>query len=246
MHERTFLEFFAGIGLIHWAVKARGWRCVFANDLDPAKQQIYADNFGCEAYVLKDVHKLDADEVPSATLATAGFPCTDLSLAGDRKGLRGKQSGAFWGFTRTLEKMGNRRPPLILIENVPGFISSHKGSDFRDAIEELNRLGYRCDPFIVNATHFVPQSRRRLFIVGALEVLGVMRPLSEALLHSESELRPPLLRQFIEQNRDLKWSLQFLPRPPERRQDCWKSSKSRPVTIPFGGTRKESNICWPR
>ena len=214
-YERTFLEFFAGIGLIHWALHNRGWRCLFANDLDPAKQQIYADNFSCESYVLKDVHELDADEVPSAALATAGFPCTDLSLAGDRKGLRGKQSGAFWGFTGILEKMGDRRPPLILIENVPGFISSHGGSDFRAAISELNRLGYRCDPFIVDATHFVPQSRRRLFVVGALDALGVMTPLSEALLHSESELRPPLLRKFIEQHRDLKWSLRFLPRPPE-------------------------------
>jgi DNA (cytosine-5)-methyltransferase 1 len=78
-------------------------------------------------YVLDDIHKLSADSVPTVTLATASFPCNDLSLAGMRKGLAGKESSAYWGFVRILDEMGDRRPPFVLLENVAGFLTSHEG-----------------------------------------------------------------------------------------------------------------------
>ena len=65
--------------------------------------------------------------------------------------------------------MGKRRAAwLVLLENVTGFLTSHGGKDFRVAMLELNRLGYGVDPFIIDALHFVPQSRPRLFVVGEL------------------------------------------------------------------------------
>ena len=215
--ERTFLEFFAGIGLIRWALQRKGWQCVFSNDIDERKRAIYQENFGDDNFILADVNQLKAHQIPGALLATAGFPCTDLSLAGARRGLKGSESSAFWGFTKTLDHMGGRRPPLILIENVPGFLTSHSGRDFRAAVAELNRLGYRCDAFMVDASHFVPQSRVRLFIVGALSKPEVMIPLSETILYAESECRPPILTRTIDANRDLKWSLQPLPSLPVNR-----------------------------
>ena len=212
--QKTFVEFFAGIGLIRWALEREGWRCLFANDIDESKRITYAANFPAGHYVVGDVGELDVAQVPSALLATAGFPCTDLSLAGAREGLRGSESGSFWGFTQVLESMGEKRPPLVLIENVPGFLTSHKGADFRAAVQELNRLGYRCDPFLIDASRFVPQSRVRLFIVGALDRFSLMTPFSESVLFSQESHRSRALANAILRNTDLKWSIKSLPSLP--------------------------------
>ena len=206
--QKTFLEFFAGIGLIRWALEREDWQCLFANDIDGSKRITYAANFPAVDYVVGDVvgdvGELHAAQVPSALLATAGFPCTDLSLAGAREGLSGSESRSFWGFAHVLESMGEKRPPLVLIENVPGFLTSRKGADFRAAVRELNRLGYRCDPFLIDAACFVPQSRVRLFIVGALDRFSLMPPFSENVLFSEGSHRSQALANAILRNTDLK------------------------------------------
>ena len=139
----------------------QGWKIAFANDICLDKYQMYAAHFedADDHFVVEDIHKLKADEVPTVTLATASFPCNDLSLAGARAGLKGAQSSAFYGFIRILREMRSRRPRLVLLENVPGFLTSNSGADFRSALLELNRLGYVVDPFMIDAIHFVPQSR---------------------------------------------------------------------------------------
>jgi DNA (cytosine-5)-methyltransferase 1 len=132
---KTFAEFFAGIGLMRMGLELGGWNVSFANDIEEDKWQMYRDHFGDTGeFVLGDIHKLDATAMPSVALATASFPCNDLSLAGARKGLEGTQSSAFWGFIDILHKTDSRhRPPLILLENVTGFLTSNNGVDFRDA-----------------------------------------------------------------------------------------------------------------
>src|SRR5690606_11856581 len=124
----------------------------------PKKADMYQAHFG-EALFLGDVHAIDPASVPSISMATASFPCNDLSLAGGRKGLAGRHSSAFWGFLRVLEGMGDRRPPLVLVENVPGFLTSDGGKDLHAALRSLNDLGYGVDLFLLDAVHFVPQSR---------------------------------------------------------------------------------------
>ena len=122
----------------------------------------YAGHFGCSADDVDgtDIHQLAGSKIPDIDLATASFPCTDLSIAGGRAGIRSGESSAFWGFERVLEEMGDeRRPPLVLLENVVGFLDSHGGRDFRDVMLSLNELGYLVDPFILDARWFVPQSR---------------------------------------------------------------------------------------
>ena len=99
-------------------------------------------------------------------LATASFPCTDMSLAGKRRGLAGEQSGSLFGFLQVIEQLGDRRPRAVLLENVPGFLTSHDGKDFETAVHELAALGYWVDSFVIDAQWFVPQSRPRMFLVG--------------------------------------------------------------------------------
>jgi len=199
--QRTIAEFFAGIGLMRYAFERQGWRVTFANDIDPKKAQMYATHFG-DSFVVRDVHHVVADEVPSVSLATASFPCTDLSLAGGRKGLAGQHSSAFWGFLRVLEDMGARRPPLVLVENVPGFLTSGSGKDLQSALSGLNDLGYAVDMFTLDAVHFVPQSRNRLFLVG--------QPAGEC-----AGTREGVVGRFIDHHPDVRWSIRPLPKPPE-------------------------------
>jgi DNA (cytosine-5)-methyltransferase 1 len=185
---------------------------VFANDIDEKKHRMYCDHFGASPeFILADVHDIRPSTVPTTLLATASFPCNDLSLAGARKGLAGQHSSAFWGFIRILEKMGARRPPLILLENVTGFLTSQGGADFREALVALNRLGYGVDAFIIDASRFVPQSRQRLFVVGER---GVKSRVEDTPSLLESDLRPAALADFILWHPDIQWNLRTLPTLP--------------------------------
>jgi DNA (cytosine-5)-methyltransferase 1 len=207
-------EFFAGIGLMRLGLDKEGWSTVWANDLDEKKWEMYRANFNAGAceFVLEDVHKVEGNDIPDIELATASFPCNDLSLAGSRHGLAGTHSSAFWGFVEAIKGMGKRRPPLVLLENVAGFLTSNDGNDFRDALVALNDLGYAVDAFIIDAVRFVPQSRVRLFVVGSKAKPDRLRETSVRLL--QSDVRPPALADFIFMNPEIGWSIRNLPALP--------------------------------
>jgi DNA (cytosine-5)-methyltransferase 1 len=209
--EKTFGEFFAGIGLMRIGLERAGWRISFANDIDDDKWHMYRDHFGDTGeFVVGDIHHLDVDAIPAIALATASFPCNDLSLAGARQGLAGAQSSAFWGFIDVLSKMGRRRPPIVLLENVTGFLTSHEGDDFSDALLALNRLGYAVDAFIIDAARFVPQSRQRLFVVGSkTRIVPALNDKTPKFY--ESECRPSALADFIYWHGDITWKIRPLP-----------------------------------
>lgn len=160
-------EFFAGIGLVRLALEPEGFDVVWANDIEASKRDLYAANFDASHFVLGDVRRVRGREVPDVDVATASFPCVDLSLAGSRAGLSGAHSGMFWEFARVLREMGDAAPSVVLLENVTGFASSHDGRDLHDALKRLNSLGYWCDVFVADAKWFVPQSRPRMFVVGS-------------------------------------------------------------------------------
>lgn len=215
--EKTVAEFFAGIGLMRLGLDRAGWETIWANDIDSDKETMYRYHFldDQDHFVLDDVHLLKPRFIPTVTLATASFPCTDLSLAGGRRGLAGTGSGAFWGFIDAIKGMGPRKPPLVLLENVTGFLTSHNGNDFRDACIALNALGYAVDAFIVDAIHFVPQSRQRLFVVGSRNPVPLSVEESSASF-SEGPCRPAALADFILLHPEIRWELRDLPSLPER------------------------------
>ena len=206
----TAAEFFAGIGLVRLGLESQGWRVVFANDIDPDKREMYEANFGPEHFVLGDIHKLKADDIPTCDLFTASFPCNDLSIAGEMKGLNGKESSAFFGLTRILRDLGERRPPLVMLENVVGFLMSDNGRDFETAMLAMNGLGYTVDAFILNAVRWVPQSRARLFVIAKRMNGGETNPFA-----IESDARPEPLASFINLHQNIKWHIRDLPRLPK-------------------------------
>lgn len=206
-----FAEFFAGIGLVRLALEPCGFQAVFANDIDPDKFAIYGDNFPSSDFRLGDIHAIDADEIPDADLFTASFPCTDLSIAGAMNGINSGESSAFWGFIELLRGLGQRKPRLILLENVLGFLMSREGNDLRDALSALNALDYAVDVFAVNAARFVPQSRVRLFVVAKLGVSGAY-PFGLAA----TAVRPEPIVQFILRHPEIAWDVAELPPPPQK------------------------------
>ena len=215
--EKTFCEFFAGIGLVGEGLRPSGWSCVYANDINADKQELYeALNGPSPYYHLGDVNRTAeiVARVPGRTaLATASFPCVDLSLAGHYRGLEGRESSTFFAFAEVLKTLGVRRPPLVLLETVPGFLTSRGGRDFVTAAETLAGLGYRLDALVLDARHFTPQSRRRVFVVGAAEGVAVPeRPTPEA-----SAVRPSTLVKVLRTLRlPTGWLNVGLPDPPER------------------------------
>jgi DNA (cytosine-5)-methyltransferase 1 len=147
-------------------------------------------------------------------LATASFPCTDLSTAGLYKGFAGKHSSAFFGFTEVLRRLGNRRPPLVMLENVTGFLTARAGKDFADAAAELASLGYRLDVLQVDASHFVPQSRERVFVIGRSAEAFPRLGTSNA---PESDARPRRLLDLVKRiPLATGWDLAPLPPLPKR------------------------------
>lgn len=217
---KTFAEFFAGIGLMRMGLENAGWNIQYANDIDKTKERLYNAHFQDKTnhFYLGDVHLLDADSIPDISLATASFPCTDLSLAGRREGLTGQHSSAFWGFINVLKNMADRRPPIVLLENVEGFLSSNKGKDFEDALLALNELGYAVDAFIINASTFVPQSRVRLFIVGNQKKNDIEFAFDSQLSLYQDHIRPKKLADFILHHPNINWAIRNLPGLPKERQ----------------------------
>lgn len=162
-----FYEFFAGGGMAR-AGLGQGWECLFANDNDAKKARSYLDNWGSGHFVCADIKSLSSADLPGlAKLCWASFPCQDLSLAGIGAGLSGHRSGTFWPFWQLMESLvaEGRAPDLIVLENVYGALRSHGGADFVTISEAVAATGYRFGAIIIDAIHFVPQSRPRLFIV---------------------------------------------------------------------------------
>jgi len=213
---KTFIEYFAGIGLFRMALETLGWTPIFANDISYIKKDIYNGFYNDELdhYVVEDIFNLKTDSIPKALLATAGFPCIDLSLAGNQSGvINGKHSSAFWGLIDILKSQGDNSPPLIILENVPGWLSSNKGEDFRLTIQALNGVGYACDVFVLDALRFTPQSRQRVFLIGNKTDSHDFNV--EKLDIRSQKLKTKRLMDAITTNSDLNWQFLDIPEPPD-------------------------------
>jgi DNA (cytosine-5)-methyltransferase 1 len=162
-----YYEFFAGGGMAR-AGLGPNWTCLFANDIDLKKARSYATNWGEHHFVARDVACLKSTDVPGRTdLAWASFPCQDLSLAGMGAGLDGNRSGTFWPFWKLMKALRaeKRAPRMIVLENVKGALTSHGGKDFAAIGAALAKEDYRFGAMLIDAVHFLPQSRPRLFIL---------------------------------------------------------------------------------
>lgn len=164
---RIFVELFAGIGLVHEALAPFGWQALLANDNDPRKVRAYRANFPSVLFDDGDVRLLDLCAHPAARLVTASFPCIDLSQAGNRQGLNGEHSSLVRTFLQKVALLTEaaKKPEFLLLENVPNLLSIHDGAALDEILGTLAEMHYGFDVVQVDAKHFTPQSRNRVFIV---------------------------------------------------------------------------------
>lgn len=115
---------------------------------------------------LGDIKKIKGKQIERPDLITFGSPCQDISLAGNRNGLKGKRSGLFFEAIRIIKES---KPRVFIFENVKGLFSSNEGKDFEVVLKTFADLGlYDCQWQLLNTKWFLPQHRERLYLVGTL------------------------------------------------------------------------------
>ena len=162
MGRPTVGSVFSGIGGFDLGLERAGWQVRWQIENNPWRQERLREHWP-EVELRTDV-RTDTDGLDRVDLVCGGFPCTDLSVAGKRAGLAGEQSSLWYEFVRLVE---DTRPTWVLVENVPGLLSSHQGKDFAIVIGGLAERGFGVAWRVLDSRYFgVAQRRRRVFIAG--------------------------------------------------------------------------------
>jgi DNA (cytosine-5)-methyltransferase 1 len=142
---------------------------------DRMKLETYEANWGVEDIKHQDVAVPTLSDLPphAVGLAWVSFPCQDPSLGGSYRGLGRERdevttrSGTFWPFWKLIRGLTQeeRAPRVFVLENVYGCLTSHEGRDFAALASTLTELGYRFGAAVIDAVHFVPQSRPHVFFI---------------------------------------------------------------------------------
>jgi DNA (cytosine-5)-methyltransferase 1 len=167
------VELFAGVGGFRIGLERSSNEFVFvwANQWEPGKKtqhafDCYVKHFGnSKNHVNEDISKVK-DQIPDHDLLVGGFPCQDYSVAATgAKGIQGKKGVLWWEIRDIVE---NKRPKMLLLENVDRLVKSptnQRGRDFGIMLRSLCDLGYTVEWRVINAADYGnAQRRRRVFI----------------------------------------------------------------------------------
>ena len=188
----TYASICDGIGAVHCAWAALGWRCAWVSEIEPFACAVVDHHWLLPN--LGDMTKITEDQLHGCDqrleLIVGGTPCQSFSVAGLRKGLADPRGNLALVFLRLIDAA---RPRWILWENVPGVLSVDSGRAFGAFLGALAQFGYGFTWRILDAQFFgVPQRRRRIFVVG---YLGDWRPAAAVLLEPEGLCRNPAPRR---------------------------------------------------
>lgn len=176
------LELFAGIGAVRKALQNQNidFEIVGISEIDKYAVQSYTQLYG-ETQNFGDITKIDINTLPDFDLLVYGFPCQDISVAGDQKGLdenSGTRSSLLWSAVNIIRK---KRPKYLIMENVKNLVGKTHKKNFEKYLKVLEELGYSSSYKILNANHFgVPQNRERVICVSILDETAPI--LSEGLI----------------------------------------------------------------
>ncbi len=172
MSKFTFIDLFAGIGGFRIGLTASGGKAVFTNEWDKYAATTYSAWFGDHGLSTADLRELDPKtDIPMHDVLAAGFPCQPFSIAGvSKKNSLGRPHGfsdLHQGnlFFAICDVVSAKKPKVILLENVKNLLGHDKGNTWKVILESLNLLGYEVKFEVINAAGWVPQNRRRVFIV---------------------------------------------------------------------------------
>ena len=230
LHPMRFVSTFAGVGGFDLGFERAGLACVGQVEIDKKCVEILANHW-------PDLDRHDdietardwADErgiTGSVDVVCGGFPCQDVSIAGVRKGLAGQRSGLFFS---AVAFSTHTQAEVVVLENVPGLLSSNKGRDFGTVVTTLAEAGYsHIEWRVLDSQYFgVAQRRKRLFIVASA--------------------RPPRGRAVFVESQELSGNPD--PIPPQREEVAstlgggsgsrgWASDTDRMTFIPFAKSRR--------
>jgi DNA (cytosine-5)-methyltransferase 1 len=158
------LDFFAGSGLVSEALRPY-FKTIWANDICPKKAQVFRANHPNTRLHLGSIEDVRGTDLPSAALSWGSFPCQDLSLAGNAAGIGSARSGLVWQWVRVMDEMPTS-PPVVVAENVTGLISTRSGDNYVALHNALVARGYRVGAVVLDSAPWLPQSRKRVFVIG--------------------------------------------------------------------------------
>lgn len=160
----TFGSLFTGVGGFDLGFERAGMKCAWQCEIDSHARKVL-DRRWVEVRKFEDVRDVTGNDAESVDVIAGGFPCQDVSVAGRRAGFAGERSGLWFEFARVISEL---KPRWVVIENVPGLLSSNRGRDFETVLSTLVEFGHGISWRILDAQFFgVPQRRRRVFIVGS-------------------------------------------------------------------------------
>ena len=200
----TVNELFSGIGAQVQALKNLGipFKVVGVSEIDKYAIQSYeaihgkTRNYGD----ISNVERLDY-----ADLWTYSFPCQDISVAGNQKGINeNTRSGLLYEVQRLLEvaETEGTLPKYLLLENVKNLVGKQFKKQFEEWLDYLDRLGYKTYWQILNAKNYgIPQNRERVFAV------SIRKDLNETFEFPEPEVLTKRLKDVLEDEVDEKFYL---------------------------------------
>jgi len=155
---------FSGIGGFDKSLVDNGHECVGACEIDKYAASIYAKQFP-GVPIHKDATKINTEELPHIDCIVAGFPCQTFSITGKRGGFNDTRGTLFFEITRITKR---KKPSVLLLENVTGLQSHDEGRTFKTILRTIDEIGYDAEWTVFNSKYFVPQDRKRIYIVGRL------------------------------------------------------------------------------
>ena len=165
-----FIDLFAGIGGFRVALEALGAICVWSCEKDALAAQWYLENFGDDP--TGDIMAVDAVEVPDHDILCAGYPCQPYSTQGKALGLADPRGRLFYAIVRILTA---KQSSAFILENVDSLGHANNRWSHDRIVAALQTAGYVVYEAVLNAREFsLPQSRRRLFMVGFHRSLGAV------------------------------------------------------------------------
>ena len=170
----TFGSLFAGVGGFDLGFENAGYDCKFQVEWDPHCQQTLAHNWP-NVPRWGDVSEVNGADLPPVDVITYGFPCQDLSIAGQRAGLDGERSNLFFDAVRIIKEMreatNGMAPTFAVAENVAGLLNADGGSAMARVLDTLAEAGALVIEWcVLDAQWFgVPQRRRRVFVTACFD-----------------------------------------------------------------------------
>ena len=174
MTKYSMGSLFAGVGGFDLGFEQQGIECRFQVEWDQNCQQTLAHHWP-NVPRWADVSDVNGADLPPVDIITYGFPCQDLSIAGQRAGLDGDRSNLFFQAVRIIKEMreatNGLHPTWAVAENVPGLLNADGGSAMARVLDTLAEAGALVIEWVtLDAQWFgVPQRRRRVFVAACFD-----------------------------------------------------------------------------